>query len=76
MNTENDENEKEFVYPYVVLIEYDPASDCPKELCFADFNQAEKEFRYNREVFSCKVEFYQQDMEKNKIRTFATYYGN
>ena len=76
MNTENDENDKDLIYPYVIFIEYDPASDCPKTLCFGDYNQAEKEFRYCREVYSCKIEFYQQDMNECRIKTFATYYGN
>jgi hypothetical protein len=74
MNTQ--EQNYDNVFPFVIFIENCEETDEPKKETFADFNEAEEYFKVNRRKYSCKIEFYEQDMNERVIRTFATYYGS
>ncbi len=76
MKEDDLEYENELVYPYVIWIEYDPESDCEKHLYLEDFYQAERVFAETRRQYNCRVEFYEQDYSKCRIKTFATWFGS
>ena len=70
------EEEIDNIYPYVVMVEIDPDTEEENIRSFRDYEQAEKHFSFCRRTFDCKIEFYEQNMNKCRIKTFATYYGS
>jgi hypothetical protein len=63
------------IYPFVVKVEYDEEIDDEKYFNFPYFEDAEKKFFECRNIYNCKIEFYEQS-ENQRIKTFATYYAN
>jgi hypothetical protein len=64
---------KEIILPYLIIVENDPETDQELKQTFGDWEEAERNFAYCRRVYKCRIEWFEQNMNGQIVKTIATY---